>query len=202
MITIGITGILGSGKTTASRMLKKEGFNVIDLDLLAKKIIKEKDVKNEIKKVFGKEFIANNRVDIEKLRGKVFGSRKELRALERILHPRVGELLWRKIEQLKRSGARASIVDGPLLFETGLYKKLDKTVVVAAGMEKIKERLKNRGMKEGDADRRMLFQIPLKEKIKKADHVVSNNGNKEDLIRGLADLLEKIKEWEVEANAP
>jgi len=137
MILIGITGIIGSGKTTVSSMLKKEGFEVIDLDGIAKEVLSLEDVKK----------------------------------------------------------------DGPLLFETGLYRKLDKTVVVSTDAEMLGGRLKNRGMDEEDVKRRMTFQISLKEKEKMADWVVYNNGTVEDLKKETETLLEKIKGWEVEPHA-
>jgi dephospho-CoA kinase len=202
MIVIGITGIIGSGKTTIARMLKNEGFNVIDLDGLVREVIKQKEAQGEIQKAFGERHIEDGQVDMGRLGETAFKSNEALRALEKIIHPRVRGELGKQVERLKRAGARVVLVDAPLLFETGLDRKLDKIVVVSAEMEKIRERLKRRGMAGEDVDRRMPFQIPLKEKEKKADHIVSNNGTEEDLKKELAALLEKIKEWEVRANAP
>ena len=78
-------------------------------------------------------------------------------------------------------GEKAIIIDGPLLFETGLYKKFDKTVVVTADMGIIRERLKKRGMSADDIERRISHQVPLEEKEGAADFVLRNNGTREDL---------------------
>lgn len=196
MILVGITGTIGSGKTTVSRMLLQEGIPVIDLDRLGKEATDREEVVRDIKETFGAEYIVNNRADITKLRETAFVSVETRRKLENIIHPRVGAELWKRINQLKTEGAPVVIVDAPLLYETGLYKKLDKVVVVSAATEKIKERLKLRGMEEEDTNRRLSHQISLTEKEKMADYVLYNNGPEEDLEKELKILLSRIKEWE------
>jgi dephospho-CoA kinase len=135
------------------------------------------------------------------MRSAVFQNRDSLKKLEEIVHPGIVERLFRNVEQIKISGAKSVIIDAPLLFETELYKKIDKTVVVSADEEILTGRLKIRGMDEEDVKRRMAFQIPLKEKERMADWVVYNNGTVEDLNKETAMLLEKIKGWEVESHA-
>lgn len=200
MILVGITGIIGSGKSTVSRMLSQEGFPVIDLDGLGKEVTDYREVIGDIKEVFGAEYIVNNRADIAKLREIAFIDTETRRKLENIIHPRAGAELWKRIDELKTKGAPVVIVDAPLLYETGLYKKLDKVVVVSADMDKIKERLILRGMEEEDANRRLPHQIPLSEKEKIADYVLYNNGSEKDLRKELKALLLKIKEWEVRSS--
>ncbi len=201
MITIGITGIIGSGKTTASAMLKKKGLPVIDLDDLAKKTLALKEVQEEITEKIGKGFVENGAIVVERLRDAVFVDRVKLGRLEEIVHPRVRGRLFEMIGEYKDEGAGTVIVDGPLLFETGLYKKLDKTIVVAADMGIIRKRLKKRGMSADDIEKRISHQIPLNEKEKAADLIVRNNGTKKDLDREIENLLERIKEWEVRPDA-
>ena len=181
MILVGITGIIGSGKTTVSNMLSQEGIPVIDLDRLGKEITDYDEVIRDIEEVFGTEYIANKKVDIVKLRKIAFVDVKTRKKLEAIIHPRVRAELWKKIEHYRDMGARVVVVDAPLLYETGMYKSLDKVVVVSADMDKIRERLKLRGMDEEDTDRRLPHQIPLADKEKMADYVLYNNGLEEDL---------------------
>jgi len=201
MILIGITGIIGSGKTTVSSILEKEGFEVIDLDKIAKDSLSLKEVIRDIGNTFGEEYILGERVNIEKMRQTVFQNRKMLAMLEKITHPKIVDRLFEDIARKEKEGAKSVIIDGPLLFETGLYKRLDRIVVVSTMPEKLRERLIKRGMEEEDIKKRMALQIPLAEKEKMADVVVQNNGTVEDLKGEVERLSETIKGWEVETNA-
>ena len=96
---IGITGIIGSGKTTASQALKKKGIPVIDLDAVAKEVLTLKEVHEDIERAFGQEFVKNGAVVVEKLREAVFTNKEKLRILEAIIHPRVIEQLWKTITE-------------------------------------------------------------------------------------------------------
>ncbi len=177
-------------------MLLKEGIPVIDLDRLGKEITDYDEVVREIQELFGVEFIVNDKANIEKIREIAFIDTETRKKLEAIIHPRVRVELCRRINQFKAEGVPVVIVDAPILFETGLYKKLDKVVVVSADIDKIRERLRLRGMDEEDANRRLPHQIPLAEKEKMADHVLYNNGTEEDLKKEIRALLLRIKEWE------
>ena len=202
MILIGITGIIGSGKTTVSNMLEKEGFVVIDLDMIAKDTLLQNDVIREIGSRFGKEYVSGDRVNVEKMKKTVFQNEDMLRILEGITHPKIVDRLFNDVDSIKKRGAKSIIIDGPLLFETGLYKRLDKIVVVSANPEALKERLIKRGMEQEDIEKRMVFQISLEEKEKLADIVLYNNGTMEGLKREVSKLSETIKGWEVEVDAP
>ena len=202
MIVIGITGIIGSGKTTASNILKKKGITVIDLDALAKKAITLKEVQEDIVSRLGKEYIKDGNPDVDRLRKDVFTNKEKLRTLENIIHPRVKEEMWKEIDKKRCIETSFVVIDGPLLYETDLHKSLDKIAVVSADIEKIKERLRERGLSDDDMDRRMSNQIPLKEKEKRADFIIFNNGTKKDLEKEIEGLLRRIKEWEVTVDAP
>ena len=202
MIVVGITGIIGSGKTTASRILKKKGITVVDLDALAKKAVTLKEVQEEIINRLGKEYVKDGNLVVEKLKETVFMNKEKLRTLESIIHPRVREDLWKTIAEKREAGAGFVIVDGPLLYETDLHKSLDKIVVVSTEKAKIRKRLRTRGLSDRDMDMRMSNQIPLKEKEKRADFVIFNNGTRRDLEQEVEELLRRIKEWEVTVDAP
>jgi dephospho-CoA kinase len=197
MITIGITGIIGSGKSTASQALKKKGIPVVDLDVVAKEVLGFKEVRGDIERELGPGFVLNGAVVVEKLRDVVFTDKEKLRKLEAITHPRVLDRLWQTIRDFENAGRKSVIVDGPLLFETGLYKELNKAVVVKADMDVICQRLKLRGMEAHDIEKRISHQIPLGEKEKIADYVLLNNGTREDLDREIDKLMERINVWEV-----
>ena len=202
MITVGITGIIGSGKTTVSAALKKNGFAVIDLDGLAKKAITLKEVQEAIRRRLGNEYVKDGRVVVERLRDKVFTDKAGLEELEKIVHPKVLEAMQRGMDSAQKAGRGVVVVDGPLIYEVGLHKSLDKIVVVSAQMDTIRERLKARGVSRDDMDRRISHQIPLEEKEKMADFVIYNNGTKEELESETEDLIRRIKDWEVSVDAP
>jgi dephospho-CoA kinase len=202
MIVIGITGIIGSGKTTASNILKKKGITVIDLDILAKKAITLKEVQEEITNRLGKEYVKDGTLVVDKLKKVVFMNKEKLRVLESIIHPRVSEELWKEITEKREEGASLVVVDAPLLYETDLYKSLDRIVVVSTEEGKIKERLRTRGLSDDDMNMRISNQIPLKEKEQRADFVIFNNRTKRDLEQEVEGLLRRIKEWEVTVDAP
>jgi dephospho-CoA kinase len=197
MRLIGVTGILGSGKTTVSGLLKKAGFRVIDLDLLSRLVAERGDVVMEIEEAFGPGVVSEGRLDREGLRDAAFQNDAALRRLEGIIHPRVQAELFEESARLEKEGVGTLIVDGPLLFETGLNGLLDRVVVVSTSAERLRERLKRRGMDAEDIERRLSFQIPLEEKEGWADHVVWNNGTEEDLKGEVETLIRKIRDWEV-----
>ncbi|OPY71018.1 MAG: Dephospho-CoA kinase [Syntrophorhabdaceae bacterium PtaU1.Bin034] len=197
MIIVGLTGIMGSGKSTVTSLLKHRGLKVIDLDALAKDSLNWKETQNDIKQAFGEEYVIDNRVDVEALRRTVFNKDDNLRRLEAIIHPRVREEVQKRLAAFEKSGVGTVIIDHPLLFETGFHRKMDKIVVVTAKMDIIKERLKKRGMDADDIERRLSFQVPLEQKEKMADYVIDNNGTEDQLKVQVDSLHEKITKWEV-----
>jgi dephospho-CoA kinase len=201
MILIGVTGIVGSGKTTVSAMLGKEGLEVIDLDKIAKEIIRQEGIISDIGKAFGNSCVTDGAVDIKKVAELVFHNKEAREKLESIVHPLIDAEMHSRINRLKAQGTRMVIIDGPLIFEKGLHKELNKTIVVSGKAKIIGARLKKRGMDEGDAERRMASQIPLEEKEARADYIIRNDGSMGDLEKEVGNLLKQIKEWEVELNA-
>jgi dephospho-CoA kinase len=196
MIVIGLTGILGSGKSTVADLLRKRGLAVIDLDQLAKDSLNWTDTRQDIKATFGDLFVVEDRVDVERLGRIAFGDLEAKRKLESIIHPRVEKKVEELLVELKALKFKAVVIDHPLLFEVGLRSGIDKKVVVTAKMETIRERVKKRGMAVDDMERRFSFQIPLEEKERMADYVIDNNGTTDRLGEQVDGLLEKITKWE------
>jgi len=199
MITVGITGIIGSGKSTVSRDLAEAGFPVIDLDKVVKEVSDSPGVREDVRKTFGEGFIrGDGAIDVDRMKMSVFGNRTSLKTLENIIYPRLYGELVRRLAAEAEKGTKTVIIDGPLIFEKGMNRELTKTIVVSTDMEIIRRRLVLRGMIGEDAERRIANQMPLSEKEKLADYIVYNNGTEEDLRNEMKFLLEKIKTWEVE----
>jgi dephospho-CoA kinase len=196
MILVGLTGIIGSGKSTVATLLRQRGLFVMDLDALARDSLNWKDTQEKIVEAFGDEYLVDGRVDVEKLRLKAFSDRGIKEELESIIHPKVEEKVQATLERLREQDVRAVVIDHPLLFEVGFRTKIDRIVVVTAHMDIVRERLKKRGMDGDDIERRISFQIPLEEKERLADLVIDNNGTEDHLGRQIDVLLEKITKWE------
>jgi dephospho-CoA kinase len=201
MILVGITGVVGSGKTTVSDMLRKKGIEVIDLDKVAKEIAVREDIRNDIEKALGCYYTTEDIVAVQKIRELVFKDKEKLKKLEEIIHPKVGEQMYDRIKSLGEKGVKTVVIDAPLLYEKGLHKELNKVVVVSTNTVKTKERLKKRGMDEDDIDQRTAIQMPLKEKEAMADIVIRNDGTIEELKKEVDDLLNRIETWEEESYA-
>jgi dephospho-CoA kinase len=197
MIIVGLTGILGSGKSTVAALLREHGLHVIDFDALARESLTWKETQSDIRDAFGTEYIVDDKVNIGRLRQTVFAKDPDLRRLEEIIHPRVRREVERRLVALEQMGVRCVVIDHPLLFEAGFHRPVDKIVVVTARVEVIRERLKKRGMKSEDIEKRISFQIPLEEKERKADYIVDNNGTENLLKEQVDSLVRKITKWEV-----
>ncbi len=201
MIIVGLTGILGSGKSTVAAALRKRGLDVIDFDGLAKESLNWKETQEEIREAFGDEYVVGGRVDVERLRQSVFTKDLNVRKLEAIIHPRVHEEVERRLIALEEKGVKAAIIEHPLLFEVGFHRPVDKIVVVTAKDDIIRTRLEKRGMRGDDVERRLSFQIPLKEKEEKADYVINNNGAEDQLGEQIDSLVQEITKWEERGHA-
>ncbi len=183
---LGITGGIGTGKTTVLNELEKKGFNVFNTDKIAKKEMDK--IKEEIKELFGKEVLTKQGIDHKKLAKIVFNNKKKLKELNELIHP----LVKKKIEE-EIKGIKKTALEIPLLFESGMEKLCDKVLVVYSEKEKMIERKKDKITKE-ELLKRISFQIPLKEKIRKADYLIENKGTIKELQHKINELEEKIKE--------
>ncbi len=196
MIIVGITGVLGTGKSTLSGMLRDKGLPVIDIDELGRQASRSPEVVTAVEKAFGSAFVKNGSIDRDAMKELVFINPQALKTIEGIIHPVVRGEMCRAVTAFSVSGAKTVIIDHPLLFETGLDKKCNRVVVVSAQIETMRERLKKRGVTEDDMERRLRFQIPLAEKERRADFVVRNDGSIGDLQGECRKLETKIREWE------
>ncbi|PYK63083.1 MAG: dephospho-CoA kinase [Verrucomicrobia bacterium] len=181
MPAIGITGGISTGKTSFCQALRAivPTAKFFDADEAAHQLGDlDQEVKQEIRAEFGTEvFSADGHLNREKLRAIIFGSAAKKRALEQILHPRIRRQ-WRAEAEKHRNSPDFFFADIPLLYETGAEALCDRVVVVACSSRSQLRWLMERASVERAAAEQMInSQMPLDEKIKRADHVVWNNGD-------------------------
>jgi dephospho-CoA kinase len=190
MLLVGLTGGIGSGKSTVARMLEKRGAVVFDADVLARQAVApgtpgfEKVVER-----FGPNVLApGGGLDREALASIVFADPAARRDLEAIVHPEVRRMFAEGCEEYRDSD-RVVVFSAPLLVETGMHTAFDLLIVVSAPVATQIERLmRDRAMPERAVQARIDAQLPLEAKAEVADVLVDNEGTLEDL-EGQVDRL-------------
>ena len=186
MIVVGLTGSVGTGKSTVAGFFRELGAYTVDWDELARKAIdKHSKAWREIVECFGDEFLNEDQtLNRRKLADMVFADEEKRARLNQIVHPQVVEEDERITEDIRRLDPDAIIIkDIPLLHEAALPIVVDRTVVVYASEEAQLRRLEERGMRVEDARRRIASQLPLDDKIRSADFVIDNDGSLEHTRR-------------------
>lgn len=183
-LQVGLTGNIGSGKSSVARLFAERGAALIDADALAREATQDPAVLQEITAVFGDEVLEDGALDRAALAARVFGNPEARADLNAIIHPWVGR------ERAARTAAFAARVsppavvihDVPLLFEVGLDAELDRVVVVDAPLElRVARVVARSGLAVDDVRSRDAAQLPLAEKVRRADFVVDNSGSLGDL---------------------
>ena len=185
MPAIGITGGICTGKSTFCGCLREilPAAKFFNADEAAHALVELPEVKQEIRAEFGSGiFSSDEALNRAKLRAIIFGDATRKRALERILHPRIrGQ--WRAEAKRHRNSPDFFFADIPLLYETGGESLCDRAVVVACSYKVQLARLAERmSLKNTEAEQMIRSQMPLEEKIARADHVVWNDGSRAALM--------------------
>jgi dephospho-CoA kinase len=197
MLKMGLTGGIASGKSAVAAMLREMGFPVLEADVVAHRLIEPgQPAHDEVLREFGAELAnAAGRIDRGKLAAIVFADPPKLTRLNRIIHPRVEEIVFRQFEEWQRIGVRdAGFVEAALLVEAGIAQKLDGLVVAFCTPEQQIERLLSRGMSEVEAKRRLAAQLPVEEKLRFATETIDCSGTLQETraqVRALAAKLRK-----------
>ena len=192
---LGLTGGIGSGKSTVSKIFLSMGIKVFDADLIAKDILETEQVKEEIKEKLGKEFInlKRNSVDKELLKKEVFNNSEKLNILNGIVHPKVIEIYVNKYLEFKDK-KEIIIFDVPLLFEVNLDRYCDKVIVVDIDLKVQIERIKNRdNIDVALINKIIATQMSREERNMKADILIENNGSLEDLKEKIEKIIKDIE---------
>ena len=198
MVSIGLTGSIATGKSTVSTMLRDAGMPIVDADVVAREVVEPGTHTLEaIKLAFGPGVIENGVLNRSQLGNIVFGNQSELQRLNAIMQPAIRSVMADKINFWRTQHVPVLILDIPLLFEREYDKNyhVDKIIVVSADPEVQLARLKSRdSLDERQAKNRMRTQMPIAEKVARADYVINNNGDKSQLKAQVDDLIEKLKD--------
>ncbi len=181
MRLVGLTGGIGSGKSTVARMLAERGAVVIDADAIAREVVEPgTDGFDEVVERFGDDVLAGDgSLDRDAVAAIVFDDDDARADLNAIVHPRVGEEIGRRLAALNADGHVAlAVVDVPLLVESGAAAGYDAVIVVTAPQELRVERLvRDRGMDPDDVRARIAAQASDEERRAVATHVIENDGD-------------------------
>ncbi len=177
-VVIGLTGGIATGKTTVSNMFKENGYPVIDADVIAKSLlVKGSQVYQEIIDTFGEAVLStDDTINRKKLAKMLFNSDEVRKKINAIIHPKAIEIIHTEIGRYKQLGAPVIIVDIPLLFEAGLEKDMDYTILVFARKKDQVDRLMLRDkITEDYAKQKIKSQFPMSKKRELADFMIDNS---------------------------
>lgn len=204
-MVLGVTGGIASGKTTVAQAFKELGAVVVSADELAREIVSPGcSTLRQIAEYFGsRALLADGTLNRPFLAELIFNDNEARRALNRITHPAIAALAGKRLREAERGGAPLVVYDAPLLFEAGADRQVEKVLVVAVDEEVQLRRLMARdGIGREQALARIAAQMPLTEKIARADYVVDNSGSPEETRRQVSALMERLSRVSGEPNAP
>ena len=195
---IGIAGGIGSGKSTVAGMLADLGCHVVNSDELARRVLRLRDVVDELLAWWGPEILdESGQVDRKRVADIVFRNAAEREKLERLTHPRI-EALRRAMFNAAPTDAPALVIDAPLLFEAGVDSECDAIIFVESSETDRAARVQeSRGWNEDELKQREQTQWSLDEKRSRADHVVWNTADlsmlRQDVKWVLNDILRSFR---------
>jgi dephospho-CoA kinase len=195
MLLVGLTGGIGSGKSTVARLLEERGAVVFDADVLARAAVEPGTPGHDaVVARFGADVLGpGGELDREALASLVFADPAARRDLEAIVHPEVRRL-FAEAGEAYRDPDRAVVLSAPLLVETGMHTAFEVLVVVSASVPTQVERLlRDRGLSEEQARARIAAQAPLEDKATVADVIVDNDGPIDDLAHQVDRLWDDLR---------
>ena len=193
---IGITGSIGSGKTTVIRLFSRHWYNRIDADEIGHEMLKKDSIvyKKIIENLGNGILDKKKSIDRKKLGDIVFKDNKKLQKLNSIMHPIIIENIKNQIKKIKKKCKDKTriVIDAPLLLETKTKNLVDKVIVVKCDKKNIIQRL-NKKYPEEKIEKILKSQMLLNEKIKYADFVIDNNRDLKHLEKQVKKIIQKLE---------
>ena len=188
MLLFGVTGGIGSGKTVVCNFLKDKDIPIIEADPLAKDLTNHSpEIRQALVAEFGKDvYLDSGTLNKELLSQLVFSDAGTRERINQIIHPQVFKAIQDRVNQLKQENENLVGVEAALIYESRMERILNVVIVVTAPIKKRIEWIKSRdGFSQEEIHKRINSQMPLEEKIKRADYVIENDS-------ALSDLTEKV----------
>ena len=197
---IGLTGGLGTGKTTVLKLFKNSGAYTIDADKLVHEILKKPSTIKKIAAVIGKDILiesaAKTFINKKRMADIIFNDSQKRRAVEKIIHPEVIKTAKDiKTKILAKKSDAIIVFEVPLLLEAGYEKIFDKIIVVYSSKANAVERLRKRGLSKEQALKRMNSQMPISRKKAYADFLINNNSNINALKPWVQAIIKKLNTY-------
>jgi len=196
MLKVGLTGGIGSGKSTASKFFEKLGAFILDADKEAKNLLEKNEiVQHEVISEFGTDIInATGKVDKNKLARVAFQDVDHQRRLNSVVHPYIYDLIDKKFDKVLSDGKYdVFIIDAAMIYESGYDIHLDYIIVITAQLKNRMERaLARKTLTREEILKRIEFQWPEEEKVGMADFVIHNDGTEKELNDNIKSLIKKL----------
>jgi len=196
MKTIGLTGGIGSGKSTVSQILAELGAFVIDADKVGHEIyLPGKEAWQQVAAAFGRGILAADQtIDRKKLGAIVFGSAEARKKLNAIVHPLMFKDIGRRITEKRAAGfSKPIVVEAAILIEANWLPLVDEVWVVVTGKNAVVERVAvQRGLSAQDTEARIVSQLADAERLKHATVVIANDGSREDLQQRVSEAWRRL----------
>ncbi len=192
---IGLTGGIGSGKSTVTQCLAELGAVVIDADKVGHEAFKPNTrAWHEVVATFGKEIVTpSGEIDRKKLGAIVFSDPASLARLNQIMHPRMYDMIQAQIGEYRRQGVDVVVLEAAILIEANWTSLVDEVWVTVSSEATVLERLKKyRGLEKEQTLARIRSQLPTKERIKHADVVINNDGDIEEVKAKVKELWNRL----------
>lgn len=198
MKVIGLTGGIGSGKSTVAQFLTEQGAVIIDADKLGHEALRNAEIRCEVVAAFGKDILTpNGEIDRKKLSEIVFVNSTSLPRLNEIMYPRIHEMVKAQLEKYRKQGVRVVVLEAPLLIEANWTSIVDEVWVTVAAEATVLERLKEKlGLSELESLARIRTQLPSEERIKHADVVIDADCDLDELKAKVKQLWHRFQAGE------
>jgi len=196
MKVIGLTGGIGSGKSTVSQFLAELGAVILNADEVGHEALKpDTEIWRQVVAAFGRQILTpDGNIDRKKLGNIVFSNAESLSRLNQIMHPRMYDMVKAQLEEYRRQGTRVVVLEAPLLLEAGWTPLVDEVWVTTAPEATVLKRLEERtGLSQAESLTRLRSQLPSEERVRQADVVINTDCDPDELKSKVKELGQRLE---------